>query len=74
MHEGQSFSEAVLARVNAGAAQFKRRWLGTQFCATWLVSQEERAVKLGSLNVIADIATGGKAAAKKQTLASIVIG
>ncbi|CAE7898627.1 unnamed protein product, partial [Symbiodinium necroappetens] len=30
--------------------------------------KEERAVKLGSLNVIADIATGGKAAAKKQTL------
>ena len=48
--------------------------LGTQFCATWLVSQEERAVKLGSLNIIADIATGGKTAAKKQTLASIVIG
>ncbi|CAE7770532.1 unnamed protein product [Symbiodinium necroappetens] len=30
--------------------------------------KEERAVKLGSLNVIADIATGGKAAAKKQAL------
>lgn len=30
--------------------------------------KEERAVKLGSLNIIADIATGGKTAAKKQAL------
>ena len=37
------------------------------------MSQEERIVKLGSLNVIADIATGGKAGATKKKLASMVI-